>query len=97
MAHNPIKGRTRVDAGHPGAMTAEEFCAMLARLKFDDTNHARDAGQSACARFFGYTPRVARIWATKGPPPAVAIALRLMHGTKLDAEAAALLLRRGRL
>ena len=45
--------------------------------------------QVGAARFFGANPRTGQRWAADGPPPAVAVCLRLMIALDLSAEEAA--------
>ena len=54
--------------------------------------------QVSAARFFGSNTRTGQRWAADGPPPAVAVGLRLMIALDLSAEEAAkfLQMRRGR-
>lgn len=76
----------------PHHMTPDQFRAAVRELGFAMSGKANDEGISAAARFFGRAPRTARAWSAEGPPPEVAIALRLMLAGGIDAAKAGQLL-----
>ena len=67
-------------------MSPSEFRAALEKLGFVASDRPNDLGQSEAARFFDVQPRAVRDWNVKGPPPAVALCLRLMLKLKLSAD-----------
>jgi len=79
-------------------MNANQYRAAIKRLGFSDNpeglavEHSDDVGISAAGRFFGVAPSTGRAWARVGPPPPVAVALRLMAAANISAAKARKLL-----